>query len=99
MKPIEITNYQAGNVLDWEKLIYNQNAMQHDHTISISQRREDINYYFSLGYLENQGITVGDKYKTLRARFNLEANIAKYFTVGVNLQFAERDQSYTVKLE
>lgn len=93
MKPIEIANYKAGNVLDWEKLIYNQNALQHDHTISISQRKEDVNYYFSLGYLENNGITVNDKYKTLRARLNLEANIAKYLTVGVNFQFAERDQS------
>jgi TonB-dependent SusC/RagA subfamily outer membrane receptor len=93
MKPIELKNYLAGNALDWEKLIYAQNAMQHDHTVSISQRREDFNYYFSLGYLENQGITVGDKYKTLRARLNLEATVAKYLTVGVNFQFAERDQS------
>jgi TonB-linked SusC/RagA family outer membrane protein len=93
MKQIEIDNYKAGNVLDWERMIYEQNALQHDHTISISQRREDMNYYFSLGYLENNGITVNDKYKTLRARFNLEANVAKYLTVGVNFQFAERDQS------
>lgn len=93
MKPIEVTNYLAGNVLDWEKLIYAQNAMQQDHTISVSQRKEDYNYYFSLGYLDNQGITVGDRYKTLRSRLNLEANIAKYLTLGVNVQFAERDQS------
>jgi TonB-linked SusC/RagA family outer membrane protein len=93
MKPIEITNYLAGNALDWEKLIYAQNAMQQDHTISVSQRKEDYNYYFSLGYLDNQGITVGDRYKTLRSRLNLEANIAKYLTLGVNVQFAERDES------
>lgn len=93
MKPIEIANYKAGNVLDWEKLIYAQNAMQHDHTVSISQRREDFNYYFSLSYLDNQGITVGDRYKTLRARLNLEAKVADYLSLGVNFQFAERDQS------
>jgi TonB-linked SusC/RagA family outer membrane protein len=93
MKPIEVSNYLAGKMLDWEKLIYNQSAIQQDHTISISQRKEDYNYYFSLGYLENQGVTVGDRYKTLRARLNLEANIAKYLTVGANIQFAERDES------
>ncbi|MEO7530391.1 MAG: carboxypeptidase-like regulatory domain-containing protein, partial [Sediminibacterium sp.] len=93
MKPIEITNYLAGKSLDWEKLIYAQNALQHDHTVSISQRKEDFNYYFSMGYLENQGVTVGDRYKTLRSRLNVEANIAKYLTVGVNVQFAERDES------
>jgi TonB-linked SusC/RagA family outer membrane protein len=93
MKPIEITNYQAGKVLDWEKLIYEQNAIQQDHTVSVAQRKEDYNYYFSLGYLENQGITVGDRYKTLRSRLTLEANIAKYLTLGASLQFAERDES------
>lgn len=93
MKPIEITNYLAGKQLDWEKLIYNQNAMQHDHTISISQRKDESSYYFSLGYLENNGITVGDRFKTLRSRLNLESNISKFLTVGVNFQFSERDES------
>lgn len=92
-KPIEITNYKAGNTLDWEKLIYNQNAIQQDHTISIAQRKEDYNYYLSLGYLENQGLTNGDKYKTIRLRSNIEGTIAKYLTVGVNIQFADRDES------
>jgi TonB-dependent starch-binding outer membrane protein SusC len=93
MRPIEITNYQAGKSLDWQKLIYNQHAYQQDHTVSISQRRDDYNYYFSLGYLDNQGLTVGDRFKTVRARLNLEASIAKYLTVGVNFQFSDRDES------
>ena len=92
-KPIEITNYLAGKQLDWQKLIYNQNAMQHDHTVSISQRKEDYNYYVSLGYLENQGLTNGDVYKTIRLRTNLESTVAKYLTVGVNMQFADRNES------
>jgi TonB-linked SusC/RagA family outer membrane protein len=93
LKPVEIANYQSGSTLDWDKLIYNQSAMQQDHTISIAQRKEDLSYYFSVGYLENQGVTVGDKYKTIRTRFNLESNITKYLTVGANIQFAERDES------
>ena len=93
MKPIEIKNYQLSKMLDWEKLIYNDNAMQHDHTVSISQRKEDYNYYLSLGYLTNEGLTVGDVYKTFRTRFNLEATAAKFLTVGFNLQFANRDES------
>lgn len=93
MKPIEISNYLAGKSIDWESIMYNQNALQHDHTVSVSQRREDFNYYFSLGYLENQGITVGDRYKTIRARLNLEATITKYLVLGANIQFAERDES------
>lgn len=92
-KPIELTNYKAGNSLDWEKLIYNDNALQHDHTLSITQRKDDFNYYFSLGYLTNEGLTVGDKYKTFRTRFNLEAKAAEFFTVGLNFQYSNRDES------
>jgi len=93
LKPIEISNYQAGKSIDWEKLIYNQHAYQQDHTVSISQRRDDYNYYFSLGYLDNQGITVGDRFKTIRSRLNLDATIAKFLNVGVNFQFSDRDES------
>src|SRR5258706_58235 len=75
-KPIELANYKAGQSLDWEKLIYNENALQHDHTLSIAQKRDDYNYYFSLGYLTNEGLTVGDKYTTYRTRLNLEAKAA-----------------------
>ena len=71
-KPIELANYKAGKSLNWEDLIYNDNALQHDHTVSIAQRKEDYNYYLSLGYLTNEGLTVGDEYKTFRTRFNLE---------------------------
>jgi TonB-linked SusC/RagA family outer membrane protein len=92
-KPIELTNYKAGNSLDWEKLIYNDNAIQHDHTVSIAQRKDDYNYYFSLGYLTNEGLTVGDEYKIFRTRFNLEAQAAEFFTVGLNFQYSNRDES------
>ncbi len=93
LKPIEIANYQAGKMLDWEKLIYNDNALQHDHTVSIAQRKDDYNYYFSMGYLSNEGLTKGDTYKTFRTRLNLESTAAKFLTLGVNFQFANRDES------
>ncbi len=92
-KPIEQTNIKAGQSLDWESLIYNKNALMHDHTVSVSQRKEDLNYYFSLGYLTNEGLTVGDGYKTFRTRFNLESKIADFLSVGLNFQYSNRDES------
>ncbi|MEN9686720.1 MAG: hypothetical protein RLZZ28_2506 [Bacteroidota bacterium] len=92
-KPIEQTNIKANQSIDWEKQIYNSNALQHDHTVSISQRKEDINYYFSLGYLTNEGLTVGDQYKTFRTRFNLESKVADFLSLGMNFQYSNRDES------
>ncbi len=92
-KPIELSNYKAGKSINWEQQAYNNNALQHDHTLSIAQRKEDFNYYFSLGYLTNEGLTVGDKYKTFRTRLNLEAIATKFLTFGVNFQYSNRDES------
>jgi TonB-linked SusC/RagA family outer membrane protein len=92
-KPIEQANIKAGQSLDWEDLIYNDKALQHDHTVAVSQRKEDMNYYFSLGYLTNEGLTVGDTYKTFRTRLNVEAKVAEFLSLGMNFQYANRDES------
>jgi TonB-linked SusC/RagA family outer membrane protein len=92
-KPIEISNIMTGKMLNWEDLIYNKSALQHDHTVSMMGRRDDFNYYMSLGYLSNQGLTVGDQYKVFRTRVNLEGQAAKFLTVGLNLQYSNRDES------
>ncbi|MCW3089004.1 MAG: TonB-dependent receptor plug [Ferruginibacter sp.] len=92
-KPIELANYKAGKSIDWEKEIFNTKALQHDHTVSIAQRKEDYNYYLSLGYLTNEGLTVGDQYKTFRTRLNLEAKAAEFLTIGINFQYSNRDES------
>ncbi|MEJ7830458.1 MAG: SusC/RagA family TonB-linked outer membrane protein, partial [Segetibacter sp.] len=36
---------------------------------------------------------VGDKFSTFRTRLNVEAKAAKFMTVGINMQFADRDES------
>ena len=36
---------------------------------------------------------VGDKYSTIQSRLKLEAEVTKFLTVGVNTQFADRDES------
>lgn len=94
LNDIEIANYKAGKSIDFNKVYYNPNAMQHDHTISISQRKEDYYYYFSVGYIQNQSITNGEKpYEAYRASLNIESNVAKYLTVAMYLNFSERNES------
>jgi hypothetical protein len=70
----------------------NKNGRQHDHTVSVSGRNEAFNYYTSFGVFDNEGMSVGERFKTFRARTNLESNITKYLTFGINMQFASRDE-------
>jgi TonB-linked SusC/RagA family outer membrane protein len=92
LKPIEITNYKQNKTINWYDLMF-QNGFRQDHTVSVSGKKEEVSYYMSVGYTDNEGVVIGDRFKTLRARINLEGRIAKFLTVGANVQFADRDES------
>ncbi|RYY15770.1 MAG: SusC/RagA family TonB-linked outer membrane protein, partial [Chitinophagaceae bacterium] len=92
LKPIEITNYKNNKTIDWYDLMF-QRAFRQDHTVSMSGKKDDFTYYMSLGYTDNEGVIVGDRFKTFRMRVNLEGRIAKFLSVGMNMQFADRDES------
>lgn len=89
---IEVQNYKAGKTVNWYDMMF-QRGLRHDHTVSISGRKEDFNYYMSAGYTNNEGVIVGDKYSVVRTRLNLEARAAKFMNVGINMQFSDRDES------
>ncbi|MBE7178556.1 MAG: SusC/RagA family TonB-linked outer membrane protein, partial [Mucilaginibacter polytrichastri] len=91
-KPIEIANYNAGKTTDWYSMMF-QKGFRQDHTVSLSARNEQVNYYMSVGYTGNDGVIVGDNFKTLRTRLNLEGKAASFLTAGINLQYADRNES------
>jgi TonB-linked SusC/RagA family outer membrane protein len=92
MQPVEIENYKAGKSVDWYKKVF-QTGVRQDHNVSLSGRKEAISYFMSLGYLNNNGIITGDKFTTVRGRVNLEGKVSKFLSVGVNAQFADKDES------
>lgn len=92
MQPIEIDNYKAGRSVDWYSKVF-QTGLRQDHTVSLSGKKDAVNYFMSLGYLNNEGIIVGDAFSTVRGRINLEGQVAKFLSVGINTQFADRDES------
>jgi TonB-linked SusC/RagA family outer membrane protein len=89
--PVEIENYKAGRSMDWADLIF-QTGFKQDYNMNISGGSERSKYYFSLGYSDVDGFVVGDEYEAIRSRFNLETEINKYISAGVNAQFAVRNQ-------
>jgi TonB-linked SusC/RagA family outer membrane protein len=90
--PNEIANYQAGKVTDWSKLIF-RNGLRQDYTASMSGRSDNISYYMSGNYAKNQNLIQGGVYTDGRFRVNLEGKVAKFLTIGINAQFASRDES------
>lgn len=90
--PVEIANYKAGKSVDWTNMVFH-NGLRQDHNISLSGKKDEITYYFSLGYNNNEGIVVGDGFQTIRSRINLDAKVTDWLSVGVNTQFSNRDES------
>jgi len=92
MFSIEKDNYKLGRSTNWYDMMF-QTGLRNDHTVSISGKKEDVSYYMSANHTLNEGFIVGDKFSTFRIRINLEAKAAKFMSVGLNLQFADRDES------
>lgn len=93
--PIEINNYKNGHSEDWRNILY-QTGLRQDYSFSLSGSREDITYYWSLGYTNNEGIRYNEEYESIRSRVNLEMNVTDWLRMGTNAQFAVRDESNVV---
>lgn len=89
--PIEVQNYKDGKTIDWYDQMFRKGLRQ-DHTVSVSGKKDEFSYYMSLGYMNNEGVVVDDNFKTFRFRTNLETKISSFLNVGLNLQFADRDE-------
>jgi len=89
---LEVANYKANNPVDWSAMVF-QNGLIQDHNLSLSGKKEEMSYYWSLGYTNNKGIIVGDQYQTIRSRINLDGKVNNWLSVGLSTQFSNRDES------
>lgn len=89
---IESANYKAGQYIDWADYCF-QTGNRQDYNISVSGRGNTFGYYFSLGYEDNRGNVIGDRYKGVRSLLKLESDVTKWLKIGINTSFAFRDES------
>lgn len=68
----DVNSLGAGT--DWQKALFNDNAPVQNHQLSISGASEKVNYYFSLGYYDQEGIIGGNYDKSNYQRLSLRSN-------------------------
>ncbi|HLU90110.1 MAG TPA: SusC/RagA family TonB-linked outer membrane protein [Cyclobacteriaceae bacterium] len=90
--PPEVESYLSGETVNWRDEVMKPGLRQ-EYDLSIGGGTENLNYYWSLGYLNNEGIIIGDKYATIRSRVNLDFQATNWLNVGINAQYADRDES------
>jgi TonB-linked SusC/RagA family outer membrane protein len=80
----ELTNYNAGNTVDWVKEATQQGVIQ-DHNLSISGGSPDVKYFISGDYLNQKGVIKGFQFKRISLRSNLDINVTSFLTIGTSL--------------
>ncbi|MGN0021469.1 MAG: SusC/RagA family TonB-linked outer membrane protein [Sphingobacterium hotanense] len=90
--PTEIEGYKNNQTVNWVDEGF-RTGLRQDYNIGISAGSEKSKQYFSLGYVNNQGILLGDKYKAIRGRVNLDFDLSSWLKIGTNLQFSRQDES------
>ncbi len=66
---------------DWQDAVF-RNALQHSHVFSVSGGSDFTNYYFSLGYSDQEGISVSNSLRRYTFRANIDQKVNKWLKVG-----------------
>jgi len=69
---------------DWQKAVLRQNAFQQDHNLSISGANDKTNYYFSLGYTTQEGVSRPNEMNRYTLRSNIDQKVKSWLSIGLN---------------
>lgn len=79
----DIANNGLGT--DWQDEVTKQNAISHEHQLSLTGGNEKTFYYASLNYANQDGIVKNTSFERWGARLNLKSNINSRLTVNFNV--------------
>lgn len=77
----------------WEDAL-SQNAHYADLNASVSGGSEKTKYYFSLGYLDDQGAYICSGFKRYSLRSNITTDLRKWLQIGLNVSATHSIQNY-----
>ena len=83
---------------DWAKATLQKTALQSQTNISLAGGTENLNYYASAGYLNQEGLyeNTATNYKQYSFRSNIDASITKQFKVGLYLSGRQEDRVFPI---
>lgn len=76
---------------DWVDEIFKKHAMQTSHSVSVRGGGEKSSYFMSYGYLDQDGLVIGDAFKTKRhnARINVNTEVFNRLKIDGNVSFVD----------
>jgi len=73
---------------DWYETLTRRAVLQ-NHSISVGGGKGRYRYFFSGGYMKEQGILLGNDYRRFTFRLNHDFNVTSKFRIGNNLSFSD----------
>ncbi len=78
---------------DWQKQIFKTGITQ-NHQVSISGGKDNVNYYLSGGYLNQQGTVIGPNgFKRYSIRANVDGKVNDWFRIGTTIAGSRTNQN------
>lgn len=87
----ERENYLAGKSFDWQDWLF-QTGQRQDYNVSVSGKTAKTSYYWSIGLRDNESVQVGETFKAITSRLNLDVSVTDYLNVGLNANFAYENE-------
>ena len=89
----ELYNVNNDITTDWLDLI-SQEAVQQNHTISVSGGSDSTTYNFSAGKQLEEGLVAGNDYTRLSLNAGIESQVSEKFTVGFTAYLTENERNW-----
>ncbi len=84
-----LENAVAGKTVDWYDYVY-RTGFQQDYNVNIGGATEKASYFFSGGFMDNQGVTIGDDYQTIRLAMKTDMKVNSWLELGATVNFQSR---------
>ena len=78
---------------DWQKAVLRKGAIQTDHNLSLSGSTDKTNYYFSMGYNEQEGLAKSNSQTRYNVRANVDQKVKSWLNVGVNIALSRTENT------
>lgn len=87
------TNGYGFDDVDWYDALYKSSTFAMEHNASVSGANDNVNYYASFNYLDNNGFLKlnDDNYKRYNSTAKLGINITKWLSMNYNMRFVRTD--------
>lgn len=79
-----------GTNTDWQDEVMVKNAFNQTHNLSFAGGSRKSQYYFSMGYSDQQGVIVSNKNTAYRLRFNFETDLNRFLKFGNNTTLSKQ---------